>query len=163
MAASIFSWKFRFQYPTMDKPLIVEGKKLGSTSSDYLDNFYASLPARYQKSGTNKKETNRIVRPTTSSLAALHRPDSCRSSRRLNGWYGGGGGGVRTGGGQRPGGSSAASTFPPTSSRPMTSLSRAASHTDLPSLSRPPSSLVSRTLSSSNTDLSSVSRSSRPR
>ena len=32
----------------MDKPLIVEGKKIGSSSSDYLDNFYASLPARYK-------------------------------------------------------------------------------------------------------------------
>ena len=55
VAASIFSWKFRFQYPTMDKPLIVEGKKLGSSSSDYLDNFYASLPARYLKNGKTKK------------------------------------------------------------------------------------------------------------
>ena len=39
----------------MDKPLIVEGKKLGSSSSDYLDNFYASLPARYLKNGKTKK------------------------------------------------------------------------------------------------------------
>ena len=39
------------------------------------------------------------TRPTPSSLAALHRPESCKVQRRLNGWYGGGGGGGGVGGG----------------------------------------------------------------
>ena len=70
--------------------------------------------------------------------------------RRVNGWYNGRGPGR--------GASSTASTYPP-ASRPLSSMSRAVSHNDI-SVSRPSSSLMSRTLSTSNND---INNSSRPR
>ena len=143
------------------KSLVVEGKKIGSTS-EFLDNFYASLPSRFQMNNLEETLLNLfLTRPSQSSLNALHRPDSCKSMRRLNGWYNGGS--IGGGSTMRPMGSSA-STYPPsTSSRPMSSISRAASHNDISTLSRPPSSVMSRTLSSSNTDLSATNSGSRPR
>ena len=118
---------------------MVEGKKIHNSSSNFLDNFYSKLPSRYPCPWEMFVHTQLFIRPTQSSLVALHRPESCRSQRRLSGWYGEG--------------RSAFSN--PLSSRPSSSLSRSASHNDV---SRPSSSL----LTSSSHDRT-VTNSGRPR
>ena len=147
------------------KPLIVDGKKMGSTS-DFLDNFYSKLPSRLDLFVFLKLifiiNNLHCPRPNQSSLAALHRPESCKVQRRLNGWYGGGGGGGRVGGvggGGGSGTSTSASTYPP-SSRPMSSLSRSVSHNDV---SRPSSSLLSGSISNNDIRTLNLNPAGRPR
>jgi len=103
-----------------------------SLASDYLDNFYASLPPR----------------PSNDALMKLHRPSSCKPTRRTNSSLSGElpapvvSSPWASGSGQPPSRST---------SRPTSSLRRAASTNDL---SRPSSSLPTMGRSSSSSNLS---------
>ena len=44
------------------KSLVVEGKKIGSTS-EFLDNFYASLPSRFQMNNLEEILLNSFLIP----------------------------------------------------------------------------------------------------